>query len=53
MTQIYFKGLNGPKQRAAAARLAKDIATNGIEDVERRSRNYSKLEAEKKYLGIG
>ncbi|GAA7416211.1 hypothetical protein MM0351_13320 [Helicobacter pylori] len=51
MTQIYFKGLNGPKQRAAAARLAKDIATNGIEDVERRSRNYSKLEAEKKILG--
>ncbi|GAA6871937.1 hypothetical protein HpHNI57_14980 [Helicobacter pylori] len=44
MTKIYFKGLDDPKQRAAAARLAKDIATNGIEDVERRARNCSKLE---------
>ncbi|WP_187857528.1 hypothetical protein KVC60_01135 [Helicobacter pylori] len=44
MIKTYFKGLNSPKQRAAAARLAKDIATNGIEDVERRARNYPKLE---------
>ncbi len=44
MIKTYFKGLNDPKQRAAAARLAKDIATNGIEDVERRVRNCSKLE---------
>ncbi len=44
MTKIYFKGLNSPKERTVAARLAKDIATNGIEDVERRARNYPKLE---------
>ncbi|GAA6923509.1 hypothetical protein AOH277_15140 [Helicobacter pylori] len=44
MIKTYFKGLNGPKQRVAATRLAKDIATNGIEDVERRARNCSKLE---------
>ncbi|GAA9085576.1 hypothetical protein Taitung45_14730 [Helicobacter pylori] len=50
MTKIYFKGLNGPSQRAAAARLAKDIATNGIEDVERRARNCPKLEAESRVL---
>ncbi len=37
MAKIYFKGLDDPKQRAAATRLAKDIATNGIEDVERKS----------------
>ncbi len=42
MIKTYFKGLNGPKQRVAATRL--DIATNGIEDVERRARNCSKLE---------
>ncbi|WP_257569865.1 hypothetical protein [Helicobacter pylori] len=42
MIKTYFKGLNDPKQRVAAARL--DIATNGIEDVERRARNCSKLE---------
>ncbi|GAA9616913.1 hypothetical protein HpVa114_14510 [Helicobacter pylori] len=44
MAKIYFKGLDDPKQRAAATRLAKDVATNGIEDVERRARNCSKLE---------
>ncbi|BAW37037.1 putative uncharacterized protein [Helicobacter pylori] len=44
MAKIYFKGLDDPKQRAAATRLAKDIATNGIEYVERRARNCSKLE---------
>ncbi|GAA7620078.1 hypothetical protein HpBhutan227_02570 [Helicobacter pylori] len=44
MIKTYFQGLDDPKQRAAAARLAKDIATNGIEDVERRARNCSKLE---------
>ncbi len=44
MNKIHFKGLNSPKERVAAARLAKDIATNGIEDVERRARDYSKLE---------
>ncbi|GAA7161079.1 hypothetical protein Kyoto69B_21180 [Helicobacter pylori] len=44
MIKTYFKGLDDPKQRVAAARLAKDIATNGIEDVERRARNCSKLE---------
>ncbi|WP_154498366.1 hypothetical protein [Helicobacter pylori] len=44
MAKIYFKGLDDPKQRAAATRLAKDIATNGIEDVERIARNCSKLE---------
>ncbi|MGT0077575.1 hypothetical protein V5H54_07525 [Helicobacter pylori] len=43
MAKIYFKGLDDPKQRAVATRLAKDIATNGIEDVERRARNCSKL----------
>lgn len=42
MIKTYFKGLNDPKQRVAATRL--DIATNGIEDVERRARNCSKLE---------
>ncbi|GAA8752598.1 hypothetical protein BTM113_14810 [Helicobacter pylori] len=42
MVKTYFKGLDDPKQRAAATRL--DIATNGIEDVERRARNCSKLE---------
>ncbi len=41
MIKTYFKGLNDPKQRVAATRL--DIATNGIEDVERRA-NCSKLE---------
>ncbi|GAA6835521.1 hypothetical protein AOH383_14270 [Helicobacter pylori] len=44
MTKIYFEGLDDLKQNAAAARLAKDIATNGIEDVERRARNCSKIE---------
>ncbi|GAA8747066.1 hypothetical protein QAD58_00490 [Helicobacter pylori] len=42
MVKTYFKGLDDPKQRAAATRLG--IATNGIEDVERRARNCSKLE---------
>ncbi|GAA9155662.1 hypothetical protein HpHA181_15260 [Helicobacter pylori] len=42
MVKTYFKGLNDPKQRVVATRL--DIATNGIEDVERRARNCSKLE---------
>ncbi len=42
MIKTYFKGLNDPKQRVAATRL--DIATNGIEDVERRARDCSKLE---------
>ncbi|WRB48726.1 hypothetical protein KVM41_06805 [Helicobacter pylori] len=42
MIKTYFKGLNDPKQRVAAIRL--DIVTNGIEDVERRARNCSKLE---------
>ncbi|GAA9431004.1 hypothetical protein HpHA285_15210 [Helicobacter pylori] len=42
MIKTYFKGLDDPKQRVAATRL--DIATNGIEDVERRARNCSKLE---------
>ncbi|WP_237393419.1 hypothetical protein [Helicobacter pylori] len=44
MTKIYFKGLNSPEQRVVATRLAKDIATNGIEDVERRARSCPKLE---------
>ncbi|GAA6883503.1 hypothetical protein AOH226_14910 [Helicobacter pylori] len=44
IVKIHFEGLDGPKQRAAAARLAKDITRNGIEDVERRARNCSKLE---------
>ncbi len=44
MIKTYFKGLNDPKQRVAVIRLAKDIATNGIEDVKRRARNCSKLE---------
>ncbi|MFT2615497.1 hypothetical protein [Helicobacter pylori] len=44
MIKTYFKGLNDPKQRVAAARSAKNITTNGIEDVERRARNCSKLE---------
>ncbi|GAA8341860.1 hypothetical protein HpBT203_22200 [Helicobacter pylori] len=42
MIKTYFKGLNDPKQRAAAARLAKDIAKNGIEDVEKRARKLFK-----------
>ncbi|WP_229765438.1 hypothetical protein [Helicobacter pylori] len=42
MIKTYFKGLNDPKQRVAATRL--DIATNGIEYVEIRARNCSKLE---------
>ncbi len=44
MIKIYFEGLNNLKQNAAATRLAKDIMKNGIEDVERRARNYPKLE---------
>ncbi|WP_232254710.1 hypothetical protein [Helicobacter pylori] len=44
MIKIYFEGLNNLKQNVAAARLAKDIMKNGIEDVERRARNYPKLE---------
>ncbi|ADI35596.1 Hypothetical protein HPV225_1580 [Helicobacter pylori v225d] len=44
MVKIRFEGLNSPEQKVAAARLAKDIAKNGIEDVERRARNCSKLE---------
>ncbi|GAA8371915.1 hypothetical protein HpBT210_14660 [Helicobacter pylori] len=31
MVKTYFKGLDDPKQRAAATRL--DIATNGIKSV--------------------
>ncbi|WRA90802.1 hypothetical protein E5L41_07035 [Helicobacter pylori] len=44
MTKIYFEGLSNLKENAAGARLAKDIATNGIEDAERRARYCSKLE---------
>ncbi len=42
--EIKFMGLKGPDERAAAARLARDIYTNGILDVERRARECFKLE---------